>query len=57
MQCSSKFPLAKMLRFSIELVGLQDIQVGVTSLETAAAVVQRQVRGKEIDIRGFHPEG
>ena len=33
MQCSSNFPLAKMLRLSIELVGLQEIQVGVTALD------------------------
>ena len=26
-------------------------------VETAAAAVQRRVRGKEIDIKGFHPEG
>src|ERR1041385_677834 len=32
MQCSSKFPLAKMLRLSIEPVGLQEIQVAVTAL-------------------------
>jgi hypothetical protein len=30
---------------------------GSPDLETAAAAVQRRVRGKEIDIRGFHPEG
>ena len=30
---------------------------GSPDLETAAAVVQRRDRGKEIDIRGFHPEG
>ena len=33
MQNSSKFPLAKMLRLSIEPVGLQEIQVGVTVLD------------------------
>src|SRR4051812_25285640 len=33
MQCSSKFPLAKMLRLSIEPVGLLEIQVGVTVLD------------------------
>src|SRR4051795_3663944 len=26
-------------------------------LETAAAAVQRRLRGNEIDIRGFHPKG
>ena len=31
---------------------------GSPDLETAAATaVQRRVREKEIDIRGFHPEG
>jgi len=30
---------------------------GSPDLETAAAAVQRGVRKKEIDIRGFHPEG
>jgi hypothetical protein len=30
---------------------------GSPDLETAAAAVQRGVREKEIDIRGFHPEG
>src|SRR3954471_16176780 len=30
---------------------------GNRDLETAAAAVQRGVREKEIDIRGFHPEG
>ena len=30
---------------------------GNPDLETAAAVVQRGVREKQIDIRGFHPEG
>ena len=30
---------------------------GSPDLETAAAAVQRRVQGKEIDIRGFHPEG
>ena len=29
---------------------------GSPDLETAAAAVQRGVRAKEIDIRGFHPE-
>ena len=29
---------------------------GSPDLETAAAAVQRGVHGKEIDIRGFHPE-
>ena len=33
MQCSSKFPLAKMLRLSIKPVALQEIQVGVTTLD------------------------
>ena len=33
MQCSSKFPLAKMLRLSIKPVGLQEIQVGVMVLD------------------------
>src|ERR1041384_1833905 len=33
MQCSGKFPLAKMLRLSIEPVGLTKIQVGVTALD------------------------
>ena len=31
--------------------------LGSPDLETAAAAVQRRDRGKEIDIRGFHPEG
>ena len=30
---------------------------GSPDLEAAAAAVQRRDRGKEIDIRGFHPEG
>ena len=30
---------------------------GSPDLETAAAAVPRGVREKEIDIRGFHPEG
>ena len=30
---------------------------GSPDLETAAAAVQRRVRVKEIDLRGFHPEG
>ena len=30
---------------------------GSPDLETAAAAVQRGVREKETDIRGFHPEG
>ena len=30
---------------------------GSPDLETAATAVQRGVREKEIDIRGFHPEG
>ena len=30
---------------------------GSPDLETAAAAVQRRVHGKEIYIRGFHPEG
>src|ERR1041385_1429609 len=30
---------------------------GSPDRETAAAAVQRGVRDKEIDIRGFHPEG
>ena len=30
---------------------------GSPDLEMAAAAVQRGVREKEIDIRGFHPEG
>ena len=30
---------------------------GSPDLEMAAAVIQRGVREKEIDIRGFHPEG
>ena len=30
---------------------------GSPDLETVAAVIQRGVREKEIDIRGFHPEG
>ena len=30
---------------------------GSPDLETAEAAVQRGVRGKQIDIRGFHPEG
>ena len=30
---------------------------GSPDLETAVAAVQRLVRGKEINIRGFHPEG
>ena len=30
---------------------------GSPDLETAATAVQRRVHGKEIDIRGFHPEG
>ena len=30
---------------------------GSPDLETVAAAVQRRVRGKEIDLRGFHPEG
>ena len=30
---------------------------GNPDLETTATAVQRRVRGKEIDIRGFHPEG
>ena len=33
LQCSSKFPLAKILRLNIEPVGLQEIQVGVTALD------------------------
>ena len=30
---------------------------GSPDLETAAAAIHRGVREKEIDIRGFHPEG
>ena len=30
---------------------------GSPDLETAATEVERGVRGKQIDIRGFHPEG
>ena len=30
---------------------------GSPDLETTAPAVQRRVRGKEIDIRGFHHEG
>ena len=30
---------------------------GSPDLETAAAVVERGVREKQIDVRGFHPEG
>ena len=30
---------------------------GSPDLETVAAAVQRGVRGKQIDIRGFHLEG
>ena len=33
MKCSSKFPLAKMLRLSIEPVGIQEIQVRVMALD------------------------
>src|SRR4051812_14528722 len=33
MQCSSKFPVAKILRLSIEPVGLQEIQVDVMTLD------------------------
>ena len=37
--------------------GVEAASPGSPDLETAAAAVQRRVRGKEIDIRGFHPEG
>ena len=37
--------------------GARAASPGIPDLETAVVVVQRRVRGKEIDIRGFHPEG
>ena len=37
--------------------GAEAASLGSPDLGTAAAVIQRGVREKEIDIRGFHPEG
>ena len=37
--------------------GARAASPGSPDLETAAAAIQRGVREKEIDIRGFHPEG
>ena len=37
--------------------GAEAASPGSLDLETAAAAIQRGVRKKEIDLRGFHPEG
>ena len=37
--------------------GAEAAPPGSPNLETAAAAVQRRVREKEIDLRGFLPEG
>ena len=42
---------------SSSLQGAEAASPGSPDLEMAAAAVQRRVCGKEIDIRGFHPEG
>ena len=37
--------------------GAEAASPGSLDLKMAAAALQRRVRGKEIDIRAFHPEG
>ena len=37
--------------------GAGEASLDSPDLETAAAAVQSGVHGKQIDIRGFHPEG